>query len=504
MRTDKSEPVLGRKQKLAALAALLLVTGFATLQVSSWPVRLRYPGESAGIEGMRLAEMLHLREGIAIYAPASAERFDASIYGPLYYLLGARVIDPDKPSYGPLRIIGALGTLGCAAASGCLAFALGRRVLAAVLATLIVLSYGFVTLYGTSSRADSLALCLSTAGAFMAYQFRTSRYILLTVPIFLAALFYKQQFVAAPLAVFAYLMVTRRFRTGSAFAGLMLAGGLGLLALFEFVIFPGQAFFTHFYFYNLVPFSWTQFKGGIIVYSLFFVVPLLVGLEFVRAHRDAFFACYLPATTAFALLAVGKTGSDTNYFLESIVVLAALYAALLAERIGDPARAVELLALLAVSLFAGQFFTPSAPRPRDFERDQALQDYLRRNFPPRTQALGYYTGDLVRAGLEAPVSDLYQYVQLIGTGALPDRDLVESLERRKFGVILLTFDLEAGTDERCMNHYLTRRLAMAIKDNYQPHASLDLPGPERFHSADRFYAWVPLAHRPAGDQAGAR
>jgi len=337
-----------------------------------------------------------------------------------------------------------------------------------------------------------------------AYRFRTSRKIMLAAPIFLAALFYKQQFVAAPLAVFAYLMVTRRYRTASIFAGLMVAGGLGFLALFQFVIFPGQAFFTHFCFYNFLPFSGTQFKGGVIVFAVLFLVPLLVGLEFVRAHRDAFLACYLPTAAGVALLAVGREGSDTNYFLESILILATLYAALLAERIDDPARAVELLALLAVSLLAGQLFTPSLPRPDDFARDQALQDYLRKNFPPRTRALGYYTGDLVRAGLSTPVSNLFQYVQLIGTGALADRDLAESLEKREFGVIILTFDLEAGIDERCLKNYLTSRLATAIKDNYQPHASLDLPGPEKFHSTDRFYAWVPRARAPTGDQAGPR
>jgi hypothetical protein len=197
---------------------------------------------------------------------------------------------------------------------------------------------------------------------------------------------------------------------------------------------------------------------------------------------------------------VGKEGSDTNYFLESILILAALYAALLAERITQPARAVELLVLLAVSLFAGQFFTPSAPQPDDFARDQAMQDYLQKNFSPRTRALGYYTGDLLRAGLETPISDLYQYVQLTRTGTLSDRDLAAALERRDFGVIILTFDLQAGKDQGCMKRYLTGRLAKAIREGYQPVESLELPSPEMFHSDDRFYAWVPRSGLPPAEQ----
>jgi hypothetical protein len=490
-----------RRALIFSLCSLLLAGGCAAWQLSSWPVRLRYPGEWCGIEGMRLAEMQHLREGIPIYAAGSAERFDATIYGPLYYLVGSRLIDPGQPAYLPLRVLATLGTLGCAAASGLLAFGLGRRFLAAALAPLIGLSYGFVTFYGTSSRPDSLALCLSLAGVLVAYRFRESPKILLAMPIFLAAFFYKQQFVAAPLAAFAFLILEKRFRRAAVFAGLMISGVLGLLALFQFVVFPHQAFFEHFYFYNLLPFSWTQFKGGVILFALLFVVPLLVGWECVRVHRDRFFACYLTAAVIIALLAVGKEGSDTNYFLESILVLASLYAALLAERIAQPARAIELLVLLTVTLFAGQFFMPSAPRPEDFVRDAALQDYLRKHFPPRTRALGYYTGDLLRAGLETPISDLYQYAQLARKGALSDRDLAAALERREFGVITLTFDLRAGKDEGCKKRYLTERLAKAIAENYQPAASLELPSPEQFHSDDQFHAWVPRPDAPATSQA---
>jgi hypothetical protein len=473
------------------VSTLLLVVFFAGLQISTWPVRLRYPGEGNGIEGMRLAEMQHLRHGVPIYAPATAERFDAAIYGPLYYLIGSRLIDPDRPAYLPLRLLAALGTLGCAAASGLLAFALGRKVLAAVLAPLIVLSYAIVTFYGTSSRPDSLALCLSVAGVVIAYRFRESPRVLLATPIFLAAFFYKQQFVAAPLAVFAFLILEKRFRTSAVFAGLMTSGVLGLLALFQFVVFPGQAFFRHFCFYNLLPFSWTQFKGGVIIFGVLFVVPILVGLELLRVHRDRFFACYLPAVVIFVVLAVGKEGSDPNYFLESIPILAALFAALLAERIAQPARAVELLVLLAVTLFAGQFFTPSAPRPDDFARDRVLQDYLRKTFPPRARALGYYTGDLLRAGLDTPISDLYQYAQLVRAGRLSARDLTVALEGREFSVITLTFDLQAGKDQNCLKRYLTEPWAKTIRENYKPTESLPLPGQEKLHADDRFYAWVP-------------
>ncbi|MBZ5515429.1 MAG: transposase [Acidobacteriia bacterium] len=451
-----------QRKVLHGVGIVLLASAFAAWNLSPWPARLRYPGEWCGVEGMRLAEMLHLRQGIPIYAPASAERFDATIYGPLYYLIGSRLVDPEKPVYLPLRLLAALGTLGCAAVSGALAFQLGRRSLAAVLAPLIVLSYGFFSFYGTSSRADSLALCLSVAGALLAYRFRKDPKILLAAPIFLVAFFYKQQFVAAPLAVFIFLILEKRFRRAAAFAGLMTVGVFGLLALFQFVVFPGQAFFTHFYSYNLLPFSWTQFKGGVILFAVLFVVPTLVGLEYVRVHRDRFLACYLLAATIIALLAVGKEGSDTNYFLESIVILAALYAAFLAERLAQPAQAVELLVLMAVMLFSAQFFTPSAPRPDDFARDRELQNYLLKHYPTPL--------DILECGLSPLVNEMKQ----ISRGKLGEKrakalyTAAETSVGIREGRIGMTFELQEllhGIEEceRFMNR-IEEELAHRLQD----------------------------------------
>lgn len=486
-----------KRRLFITLCALLLAGIFAGSQLSTWPARIQYPGEQGGIEGMRLAEMLHLRRGVPIYAPATAQRFDAAIYGPLYYLLGSRVIDPGQPAYLPLRLLAALGTLGCAAASGWLAFRVSGRPLAGILAPLIFLSYAWVSFFGTSSRADSLALMLVSFGVVVAHRFRESTKILWAIPFFLLAFFYKQQFIAAPLAVFLFLALARRYRVAAAFAGLMAAGLAGFLALFQFVIFRGQGFFLHFVRYNVVSFTWTQYRSGLIVFAMFLLVPLLVGLECVRDRREKFLACYLVAAVAASLLSVGKTGGDTIYFLECIFVMSALFAALLSLRIAVPGRAAELLALLVVTLFVGRFFAPRPPDSSDFAADLAVQDYLRRNFAPHTRALGFYAGDLVRAGLDTPISDVFQYTLLIRKGTLPERDLVAALERRDFKLIILMFDLPAGKDPGCMSLTLTEGMARAMIENYRLDASLELPGPEKYHFEDRFYAWVPRSSGPA-------
>ncbi len=479
------------KKFLLTFWAFLLTGLFSGWHLATWPVRLRYPGEQNFAEGIPLAEMLHLREGAPIYAPPTLERFDSANYGPLYYLLGARLVDPNHPAYLPLRLVSLAGLVGCAAGCGLLALWLGQGYLAAALAPLLFLAYGFVTDHGTSARCDVASLLLFFSGFLIAYRFQNSQALLLAAPLMLMGFFYKQQFVAGPIAVVLFLLLERRYRLAAKFTGLLALGGLALLAFFQFVAFPGQAFFDHFLSYNVLPFSWFAFGLGVLFFGLALVVPAIVALEFLRSRPNRLLSCYLGCAVFLSLLTVAREGSDTHYFLECVLLLSALFAALLARRVAEGHRAVEVLFLLVVALFLGQWFAPGAPRPEDFARDRAVQDYLRRNFAPHTPALGYYSGDLVRSGLETPISNLYHYTWLIRKGRLSDRDLVAQLGRSRYGVVVLNFDLERERDPNRMEYYLTKSVRQAIQANYRLADSLEMPGPEKFRVEDRFYAWVP-------------
>jgi hypothetical protein len=481
----------GVKRWLVAVA--FLVVGLpAAWHVSSWPTRLRYPGELDDIEGMRLAEMQHLGRGVPIYAPATPGRFDPAIYGPLYYLLGARLINPNKPAYLPLRLLSLLCTLGCAGGCALLAFWLSRNYLAAAFSVLLFFSYEIVSLHGLSARSDLPALLLVFSGFLVAYRFRHSRLILWAVPLMLAGLFYKQQFVAAPVAVFIFLILEKRYRLAAQFAGLMMAGGLGLLAIFHYVVFAGQDFFLHIVTYNLVPFDWGRFLDAILGFGVIFIVPVLVGFEFLRRHPNKLVACYLGCLIAFTVFLKGKVGSDTNYFIEPILILSFLFGSLLAERIEVPSRTAELLVLALVTMFVGTIVCPLGLRPDDFQRDRAIQDFLRRSFPPGTKALGHYTGDLIRAGLETPISDIWQHAALVKNRRLSDEGLGSQIRGKCFGVIVLTYDLKSvGGNVRSIN-VLNDRLRRAILENYRRIATLPLPQPEMLNvHSNRFDAWVP-------------
>jgi len=478
------------REKIWGAFSLLLVGVFAGLQISAWPVRLSYPGELNDIEGMRLVEMVHLRQGVPIYALPSSGKFDAAIYGPLYYLLGARLIRPGAPDYLPLRLLSTFGTIGLATGCGVLAFWLTGRALAAALAPLIFLSYGFVTRHGLSARSDMAAVLLAFIGFLLALRFHRDRRILWAIPFMLLSFFYKQQYVTGPLAVITFLIIERRFRLAAEFAALLAAGGLGLLGVFQFLVFPGQAFFHHFLLYNLTPFSWEQFKyAGLMFFALALLVPLLLGAQYLREHGNRLLACYLACSVALALVTVAKAGSDVHYWLETVLALSVLVAALVAERAVAQEGIVEALCLLCVTLFFSRLFTPPDPRPHDFARDRTLQAYLREKFSPGTLALSPWAGDLLRAGLELPVSDPDQYNFLVRKGILSDRSLLDQIRAHRFGVIAVNYDLRVEPPPRGAR--FPRAWSEAILGSYKLAASLDMPDTEKVWPDDRFYIWVP-------------
>ena len=480
-----------------SLLALCLAGIFASLQVSTWPARLSYPGEQSDIEGMRLAEMVHLRRGIRIYALPSGERFDASIYGPLYYLMGAQLVDPAEPDARLLRIVSMLATLGLATGCGLLAFWLTRSGLAASLAPLLFLSYAFVSRHGTSGRSDMVAVTFAFIGFLVAFRYQHNRRVFLAVPFILLGFFFKQQFVAGPAAMCVFLILERRFWLAAQFAALLAGGGLAALAIFQWVIFRGQSFFEHFLLYNVTPFSWVQFKyAGLMFFILVLSVPLLLGLEYLKSHRNRLLTGYLVFGVVLALATVSKEGSDAHYWLEPVLILSVLTAALVTEKAAKQESSAEVLCLLVVALFFARLFSRDAPQAADFIHDRAIQSYLRQTFPPGTPGLSHWTGDLVRAGMEVPFSDPDQLFYLVRRGILSDQILLDGIRGRRFGIIVSNQDMRGAQSAKV--YALRRTWQEAILSNYSLATSLEMPRPEKIYPDDRFFVWVP---RPLGESA---
>lgn len=479
-----------RTSLLCTISAFLLVGFFAVRNVSSWPSRISYPGEES-YEGCALAEMVRLAERVPIYAAPSTEGFAGATYGPLYFLAGSRLIDWEKPSYFWLRLLSAIAIVGCAAGCGLLAFWLTRSRLAAALSPLVFLSYGIVTYHGVSALSDNVALLFSFFGFLVAYRFRNSRAILLAVPLMVFSFYYKQQFIAGPLAVFAYLLWERRFVRAAQFAGLLAFSLLGAFACFQWVVFRGQEFWRHFLLYQSTLFSWHQFELGFLAFAFIFAAPALLGLEYLRLHPNRLLQCYFVAAVLIGLVTIGKESAFLQYFYESILGISVLVPALLVSKIAARRGALEVLVLLAIAVVAGQWYTPPAPKPADVAQYDGVQRFLKQSVPPHSRVLGYRGGDLVQADFDTPFDDLFQTELLARRGIVPDQYLIERIRERWFSAIILDFDLAKEKNPQLLGMYLTAAARKAVEQNYQITSQVAVPSPERLNAQDLFYVYVP-------------
>jgi hypothetical protein len=481
---------------LSGLLILLLAGFFAVRNVSSWPARIYYPGEQS-YEGAALAEITRLAQGVPIYNPPSEAGFAGATYGPLYFITSSYLIDPAQPSYRPLRLLSALAILGCAYGCALLAFWLTRSYWALFLSPLIFFSYGIVTYHGVSALSDNVALFLFFSGFLIAYKFRHSSAILLCVPFIAAGFYYKQQFVAGPVAVFIYLLLEKRYFRAAQFAGALGATTLVLFGYFQWVVFRGQEFWRHFLFYQSTLFSWHDFRNGALVFLLIFAAPLALGLDFLRTHPDRLITCYEISAVALGLATIGKESAFIQYFYESILMISVLGAAFVAARLRERGPAFDAAALLGFAFVTGQFYIPSPPTPANLADHQAVQMFLRNRFPPGTRALGFRGGDLVQAGLDTPFADLFQTELLARRGIVSNQALVSRIRQAWFSVIVLDFDLDTEHDPFYLNFYLTEPTRQAIAQNYRLASTLKVPAPEWLREKRCFYVYVPQLS-PAG------
>jgi hypothetical protein len=472
------------------VVAFLIAGFFAARNLSSWHTRIVYPGEES-YEGAALGEIARLGRGVTIYSPPDDQGFAGATYGPLYYLLGARLIDPAKPSYVPLRLLSAISILGCALGCGLLAFWLTRSWIAAGLSPLVFLSYGVVTYHGVSALSDNVSLFLFFCGFLIAYRFRNSAELLLSVPVMTLGFYFKPQFIAGPLAIFAFLVLEKRYRRAAEFTGLLAVCGFGLVAVFQFIAFPGQQFWRHFFLYQATLLSWVQFKVGILVFALMLAAPLLLAFDFLRRYPDRMMLCYLVAAVLLGIITIGKESAFIQYFYESLLLVSVLVPALLVTRLGERTAPIEVVLLLGFGMVAGQWYTPRAPSAEAFAQNAAVQAYLRQNFPAGSRGLGFREGDLLLAGFDTPFADLFQTELLSKRGVVPDREMIERIRGRWFSVILLDFDISTERDPVTLNYYLNEPARRAIAESYEIRATLPVPSPEKLWEKDQFYIYVP-------------
>ena len=332
--------------------------------------------------------------------------------------------------------------------------------------------FGPLLIFSTLVRVDMLAVALAFTGiALTTISLSRPNWLYAAVACFVAALFTKQTYLAGPAAAFILLFVRDPRRTVLAFGfGVVVAAAM--FAAFDWDTSGG--FFNHLFRYNVNRFSARHFlvlASSTAIYYAIFVTALAVSLVWVwRTYRRGASRIWLPSimtafrstdrTAIYALMTLycvasaaltilsGKTGSSSNYFLESMATWCFWLGALVARQFedslsedGNPDRMrrawtiiLPCAFVLQVSYVPGLFDSLQTSRlgPEQHTNGAALVALVRQSNGP------VLSDDLalpMLAGREVPIEP-YLFAELGNAGFWNENFLVDMIQERKFGAII--------------------------------------------------------------------
>jgi hypothetical protein len=173
--------------------------------------------------------------GIAHILPsASLNAYFTNVYPPVYFL----VVGILFKLFGVSLFWGRLVSFISCLASGLVCFFIVKKVTGSrwwgILAGVLFFAPPITRDWTLYFKPEPLALFFSLLGIYFVVKFIGTKKILWSVPVFLLAVFTKQSFIAAPIAVGLFLLITKR-KVVFWYSGLLLAGGLGLAVLVQWL-----------------------------------------------------------------------------------------------------------------------------------------------------------------------------------------------------------------------------------------------------------------------------
>ena len=456
----RCDAAVGRPLEIFARAAVLLVLAAGALltlayqsQAITFPYALDYG------EGPMLDQALRLNAGDAIYsADLRSAPFTISNYPPLFLLCMSLCARLFGAAYWYGR---SLSGVSAFAIAGCLALLVQRRTrstLAATITGLLFLSFPFVTTWSALCKSDLLALALTCAALLTVGGQCCERttWIVASV-LFLAAICTRQtHLLAGPLAA----VVTLRADSGGWRAPLQLVASiaLGLAVLVAIGLSCTQGgLFTHLLLANVNSFEFAELRDGFAYLwsSSHLAICIGVAILFLRGRSPLFaLASSFLLGAALSATAIGKLGSNYNYFLELCAALSLAAGAVIGWlTTGEHLRLVRVAVLCALAWqglsFSSSTLASSVEDLREHWGQLAELKQLRQLVhAARAPVLAdEQIGVLPLAGKPIYLQP-FEFTQLARAGTWDEAPLLRAIERRTFAYVVL---------ERAPVSWLSRR-----------------------------------------------
>jgi hypothetical protein len=444
---------------LALLGAALFALNAADL------VRRDVPGDY--VEGLVLATQTDVANGHSAFDKSglAAPPFRVNAYGPVFYWLGASGVraSAHPGSLAPGRLLSLAALAVCLAAL----WGIGRRVLAlpkgAVLFGLLVpLGLVPVLVFVPQNRVDTLAVAFSLLG-LLAAAAGSAAGCALAGAFFVLGVFTKPTALAAPVAAFLWLVLSRRFRAAGALAAACLVlGGAWLWRLngmtdggFALAVFGSNA---------AAPFALGGFVKAAQAGLAGAVLPVLMGLGVAVVARggsaERLVAAWALLSFILALATVGKVGANVNYFIEPALACAPLAALAWARASRETAALGVGTAALAASLLH------AAPRVALERRGRAERAILEPRLTGLLRGKTVVTMEVVsvlRAGGTPYLNDPHAFARMAEAGKWDERRLVADVRSGAIDVVLADADL-AAVDPAFSNWSRAVRAAVVESD----------------------------------------
>lgn len=391
-------------------------------------------------EGLMLDGALRIRHSQPLYPNPFVFPVILHVYGPVAYAVAASILNGRDASFPAGRLLIVICSI---ALSSFLGIILRRK----TGSWRIGLSFGFLLLTLPAFRfwlyllrADVIGVLFSMIG-LMLYLLSDKQWHW-SIPFFGLALFCKHSLLAAPVAVFVHLILSRKVKQGFAFAAGL--AGACTIAFTALQVKTGGWFAFHMFSTHPDRYSLMQFfaLGALVSASAPVVTALALWYvaQDLREKGRSFPPIYLAVSSITALTA-GKLGSTTNHFVEWMVascMCAALGYSLLLSKYA--ARAWPVTVLLGAAVLTGVVAQdrPSLQPSRELAECGSAYQYVRSSPSPRV--LSENLGPLLVAGKPILVSDPFVYDQFVKHGLWPDRQVEELLNEKYFGLIVMSYD----------------------------------------------------------------
>jgi hypothetical protein len=363
------------KRVLPALAVAVFALAAAVSVGRAWQ-RIALPMQLNFVEGFNAADAARLASGNGLYGNPEEQPWVATVYTPLYFAATAAVTATGLDALLGGRLVAAVSALAICLVVVFAGWNRSRAV--ALVAGLGFLSSPEVREWLSIARPDFAAVALSCLGVVVAERVPGRRGALAAAALVAMAVLTKQTQVAALLAVAAVAFVRdprRGWRVGAFAVGLVVAGAVALQ------VSSGGHFLWHAVTANANPFSLDRaaslarrFAGP----HLPEIVAVAALLAAGAARRRLTLPWLYAALSIPITVAVGKVGSDTNYFLEPLAATALLVAlelpsgsSVLAGRWGR--MEWTLVVILATAVAAIRGYDAARTRPPN---DRTVAAYL--------------------------------------------------------------------------------------------------------------------------------